>query len=87
MVSTFANMQTKRNKTRESSHRRLQELTLTAVPTEAPRYISGLYCPFLTGLQQNKQPLQLEGDTSDWILFRLLKLPAEVGEKNFSTLK
>lgn len=56
-------------------------LTLTAVPAKAPRHISGLNRPFLTSLQQNKQPLQLEGDTGDWILFRLLKLPAESGQQ------
>lgn len=53
-------------------------LTLTAVPAKAPRHISGLNRPFLTCLQQNKQSLQLVRDTGDWILLRLLKLPAEV---------
>ena len=56
-------------------------LTFAAVPAKAPRHISGLDRPFLTSLQQNKQPLQLEGYTGDWILFSLLKLPAEVGQK------
>lgn len=53
-------------------------LTLAAVPAKAPRHISGLNRPFLTCLQQNKQSLQLVRDTGDWILLRLLKLPAEV---------
>lgn len=53
-------------------------LTLAAVPAKSPRHISGLNRPFLTCLQQNKQSLQLVRDTGDWILLRLLKLPAEV---------
>lgn len=57
-------------------HRGVRMLTLAAVPAEAPCHISGLDCPFLTSLQQNKQPLQLVWYTSDWILFSLLKLPA-----------
>lgn len=56
-------------------------LTLTAVPAKAPRHISGLNRPLLASLEQNKQPLQLVGDAGDWILLRLLKLPAEIGHK------
>ena len=64
----------------EFSHRGEQKLTLTASPAKAPRHISGLNRPFLTSLQQNKQPLQLEGNTGDRILLRLLKLPAEIAQ-------
>lgn len=55
-----------------------QKLTLTAIPPEAPSYISCLNRPFLTGLKQNKEPLQLVGDTGDGILLRFLKLPTKV---------
>lgn len=59
-------------------HKRLQKLTLTAIPPKAPCHISGLNGSFLASLQQNKQPLQLVWNTGDWILLRVLKLPAEV---------
>lgn len=52
-------------------------LTLTAVPAEAARHVCGLDGPFLAGLQEHKQPLQLVGDAGDRILLRLLKLPAD----------
>lgn len=57
-------------------------LTLTTVPTETPRHVGGLDRPFLTGLQENKQSLQLVRDAGDWILLRLFKLPAE-GRKRY----
>lgn len=60
-----------------ASERGVSALTLTTVPTKAPCYISGLDGPFLTGLQENKQSLELVRDAGDWILLRLFKLPAE----------
>lgn len=52
-------------------------LTLAAVPAKAACHIGGLDGPFLAGLQEHKQPLQLIGDAGHRILLGLLKLPAE----------
>lgn len=65
-----------------ANNRGVSALTLTTVPAKTPCYISGLDCPFLTGLQKNKQSLQLVRDTGDWILLRLFKLPAETCQRN-----
>lgn len=63
-------------------------LTLAAVPAKAPRHVRGLDGPFLAGLQKHKQPLQLVRDAGNWILFRLLKLPAgRWRQVNYTTWK
>lgn len=61
----------------QSEHKRVQMLTLTAVPAKAPCHIRGFDGPFLAGLQKNKQPLQLVRDAGNRLLLRLLKLPAD----------
>lgn len=56
------------------------ELTLAAVPAKAPRDVCGLDGTLLAGLQQDKESLQLVGDTGDWVLLRVyLKLPTTEG--------
>lgn len=49
--------------------------TLTAVPAKAAGHVCGLDGTLFTGLQENKQPLELVWDTGDRILLRILKLP------------
>lgn len=80
--SPSLNVQTHRPVSRLATCMRgVSALTLTTVPTKTPRYVGGLDCPFLTGLQENKQPLQLVRDAGDWILLRLFKLPAEMCQR------
>lgn len=57
----------------------VEKFTFTTVPSKASRHIGGLYGAFLACLEKNKQSLQLVGNACDWVLFRVLKLPAEVG--------